>query len=202
MSQLAQFIRSIKGQNYLILDTETTGLNDGEIVQIAIIDHEGIVLVDTLIKPKLPIPADATAIHGITNDMVKESPTWPEISPKIEAILTGQNVLIYNAVYDRKMMHKSAERHSMPKTEWKEIAKFFCVMEAYAEFYGDWNDYRGSYKWQRLSTAAASARHIPNAAHSALGDCITTWHVVKMLLEMNPEDYEDLGRSGGDENEY
>lgn len=56
--------------NYIILDTETTGLdNTAEIVEISVINDQGEVLLDTLIKPTKPIPGDATAIHGITNEM-------------------------------------------------------------------------------------------------------------------------------------
>ena len=51
--------------NCAILDTETTGLyDDAEIVEISIIDENGGVLLDTLVKPLKPIPAEATAIHG------------------------------------------------------------------------------------------------------------------------------------------
>lgn len=38
----------------VILDTETTGLHDAEIVQIAVIDHAGTVLLDTLVNPPHP----------------------------------------------------------------------------------------------------------------------------------------------------
>ena len=64
--------------NCLILDAETTGLGeDAEIVEITIIDTTGKPLINTLVKPSTPIPAEATAIHGITNEMVRHAPTWP-----------------------------------------------------------------------------------------------------------------------------
>ncbi|MCW3664158.1 3'-5' exonuclease, partial [Burkholderia cenocepacia] len=57
--------------NFILLDTETTGLDESaEIVEIAVIDDAGNVLLNTLVKPKHPIPNSATAIHGITNAMV------------------------------------------------------------------------------------------------------------------------------------
>jgi len=189
MSYLAQFIKELKGKPYYILDTETTGLEDGEIVQIAIIDHLKNTILDTLIKPKLPIPADATAIHGIHNSDVASSPIWPDVSPLVREILEGQNIIIYNAVYDRRMMHYSAERHQMPKTDWKELATIHCAMEAYAEYFGQWNEYRGSYRWQRLSLAAASVGYSFDA-HTALADCLATWHVVDMLLGQDIEKVE------------
>ena len=56
-------------------DTETTGLSDeDEIVHIAIVDIDGSVLIDTLVKPSKLIPSEATYIHNITNKMVEYAP--------------------------------------------------------------------------------------------------------------------------------
>jgi DNA polymerase-3 subunit epsilon len=74
----------------LYLDTETTGLRDlDEIVEISILDHDGGVLFDSLVRPTCRIPADAIAIHGITDDMVRDAPRWIDIWPEVEAVLRG-----------------------------------------------------------------------------------------------------------------
>jgi len=80
------------------LDTETTGIspNDG-IIEIAVLDHDGTVLIDTLVKPIGRIPTDATAIHGITNEMVKTASQWDTVWPEVEAIFNNRVVGIYNA---------------------------------------------------------------------------------------------------------
>lgn len=203
MSTLSQFIRELRGQDYLILDTETTGLQTGEIVEICVINQNREILLNTRIKPKLPIPSDASAIHAIYDKDVENSPNFPAISDKLLGILQGHNVIIYNAVYDRKMMHQTAERWEMPKTVWKELAKFYCAMEAFAEYFGDYNSYRGNFRWQKLTTAAAVVNFNNPHAHSALGDCLTTAAVVEMLLKQNPEKYEaENPRHGSDDYEY
>ncbi|MBP1702194.1 MAG: putative exonuclease [Chloroflexi bacterium] len=47
----------------LFLDTETTGLNElAEIVEISIVDYNGITLLDTLVRPRRSIPPDAIRI--------------------------------------------------------------------------------------------------------------------------------------------
>lgn len=180
-TSLAAFKAMLQLGDYVVLDTETTGLDDGEIVQIAIVNSDGLVLLDTLVKPKRPIPMDATRIHGITNDMVANAPTWEFVRDQVYNCLLGRHVVIYNAVYDRKMMHKSSERWGLTKTEWKDIAAFWCAMEAFAEIYGDWNDYRQSYRWQKLSTAAAHYGIEQTDAHTALADCLTTLAVCKAM---------------------
>lgn len=174
MTTLTDFKAMLQREDWLVLDTETTGLHEGEIVQIAIVDKAGNVLLDVLVHPHQAIPASATAIHGITNDMVEDAASWIFVRPEVERLLKGRHVVIYNAVYDRKMMHKSSERWNLPKTEWKEIATFWCAMEAFAEEYGDYNEYRGSYRWQKLSKAAGYYNIQQNNAHTALDDAETT----------------------------
>jgi len=186
MRYLNRFCQTIvDAEYYLILDTETTGLNDGEICQLAVIDCTGKIMLDTFVKTKNPIPLQATSIHGITDTMVKDAPTWCEISPKLEDLLRDNLVVIYNAVYDRKMMHKSAECWELPKVDWKSFVRFECAMEAYAEHYGAWNDYHGSYRWQKLSVAAASESVLVENAHNALGDCLMTLGVVTAMIKSN-----------------
>jgi len=180
------FEEVIKSGNFLILDTKTTGLEEGEIVKIAIIDSGGLVLIDTYIKPVQPIPADATRIHGITDEMVKDAPTWREIAPVVVGILNTRHVVVYNAVYDRKMMHKTADRNGMEKIEWKGVATFWCAMEAYAKFWGEWNSYRHNYKWQSLTNACRQQRLEVKDAHTALGDCLMTLALVRKMIDGRP----------------
>src|SRR3982750_387678 len=55
-----------KPRSYVYLDTETTGLfGDVRIVDVAIVDDAGEVLVDTLVDPGIPIPVETSRIHGI-----------------------------------------------------------------------------------------------------------------------------------------
>ena len=79
------FYETIAARNFCVLDTETTGLKDAEICQIAIIDHTGEVLFNTLVKPVKPIPSDAVRVHGITNEQVQNAPSWAEVAPKVVA---------------------------------------------------------------------------------------------------------------------
>jgi DNA polymerase-3 subunit epsilon len=57
----------------VVLDTETTGLgHDAEIIEIAIIcAFSGKTFINTLVKPRNPIPPSATAIHGKCRRVIK-----------------------------------------------------------------------------------------------------------------------------------
>lgn len=171
--------------NFLVLDTETTGLERGEIVQIAVIDPDGKPLLYSYVKPAFDIPHDATRVHGITDAHVMGAPSWAQISAALLDIVRGRELVIYNAVYDRKMMHQSAERAGIPKTDWKTVAPNHCAMLAYAEFIGAWNDYRGSYRWHKLTDAALACDVPVAAAHDALGDCMMTLGVIRFMCGVN-----------------
>lgn len=180
---LTTFKELIRSGDYVILDTETTGLDSGEICQIAIINSAGDTIIDTLVKTAKPIPSDASRIHGIYDSDVADAPTWPLIAPRVREILTGCNVVVYNAVYDRKMLHKTNEAWNLEKVDWKEFSRWWCAMEMFAEVYGEWNDYRQSYRWQKLVTAARYYDLPTEGAHSALADCKMTLGVVKAMCD-------------------
>ncbi len=168
-------------RNCLVLDTETTGLDDkAEIIEIAVIDATGKVLLNTLVKPSKPIPAEATAIHGITDEMVKDAPTWPEVNPQLCSLISGKTIAIYNAEYDLRLLEQT-DRIWKVTPKISVTPQIVCAMHEYAEFYGQKSD-RGGYKWQKLTAAAEQQGVIiEGTPHRALYDCLTTLGVIKAM---------------------
>ncbi len=159
----------------VILDTETTGLGpDAEIVQIAVIDAAGITLLDTLVRPTRSIPPDATRVHGITDAMVAEAPTFAELAPLLYSLIGGRRVVIYNASYDMRLLRQTAVATKAGK--WPGLTAD-CAMNAYSEWVGDWSEYHGNYRWQRL----------PGGDHSALGDARATLAVLRVMAATWPD---------------
>lgn len=52
----------------------------------------------TLVNPGIPIPPETTAIHGITDEMVKDKPTFKELFPFVKEFIKDTDVLTYNGI--------------------------------------------------------------------------------------------------------
>lgn len=163
-------------QSFVIFDTETTGLHQAEIVQAAVIDQDGAVLFDSLVRPEHPNQllergddgVCAADIHGLTPDQLVDAPPFPAIYPALHDALAGRTVIIYNADFDRGVLQSNCDAHNLPMPEMKE---WVCAMKLYARYYGEWSRYWRDFRWQRL----------PGGDHSALGDCRATLALVKNL---------------------
>lgn len=189
---------------YIVLDTETTGLNaaEDEILQVSIIDNEGAVLFDSYIKPTQHTEwAEAERIHHITPEMVADAPTIAEVMPEINDILNRYDKIVgYNLKFDKAFLENNGAEFL--STEYADVMKMF------APIYGEWNDQRGSYKWQKLTIAADYygydwSEH--KEAHNSLGDCYATLHVYKGINEViknQKSEYMLLGRLQMDCNYY
>jgi DNA polymerase III subunit epsilon len=152
---------------YYILDTETTGLHNPEIVELAIIDIEGNMIINQRFCPTCGVEPGASAIHGLTNATLAKCPNWHVVADKLEDILLERKLLIYNFDYDRGAITNTYRNHNLRPP----LIDGDCVMHWYSQFVGDFNDYRRVYRWQKL----------PGGDHSAIGDCIATLEVIKRM---------------------
>jgi DNA polymerase III epsilon subunit-like protein len=153
------------GAEPVFLDTETTGLHyyqGDDIVEIAIVSQSGEVLLNSLVNPGRPIPGDATAIHGITDQMVEDAPTIQELMPRIVEALRGKVLVVYNVEFDWNFLPDEAQSVVIGKA---------CVMKRFAQWYGEKNEYYGGWRWQKLGHAAEIIGHKPEGEmHRALAD--------------------------------
>ena len=173
--------RSILQGNPLFFDTETTGLHKtAEIIEIGVVDADGKAVLESFVRPRRRIPADATAVHGISNEMVMNAPTWAELWPRIERLFAGRSVGIYNADFDLRMIRQSHALNSLP---WETIGgNAFCVMKLYARFYGELQGQRNA-RWQSLKNAGLQCGiPLPNS-HRAVDDAQLTCALVHYMAK-------------------
>ena len=167
-----QTARKVLDARPVYLDTETTGLeNSDEIIEISIVDDEGQILFESLVKPSQPIPYSATRIHGITNEEVENARNWPVIWPQVRSVLFGRLVVMYNEGFDMRMMQQSHTRYRLP---WKERINTFDLLKLYAEFRSEWDPKRRSYRYHSLANAGQQCGiDLPNA-HRTTADSLLT----------------------------
>jgi len=171
--QAVQTARQVLQAKPVFLDTETTGLgNTDEIIEIAIVDVEMNILVDSFVKPSKanqPIPAASTAIHHITDDMVQSAPAWPILWSQIRTYLVGKVIVAYNSDFDMRLMRQSHTQHGFTL---KDPLQPYDLMKLYAQFHGVWDSNRRSWKNFTLDEAGkTSGISLPNA-HRSLADTL------------------------------
>lgn len=189
INQAAQWM----GLKPVFLDTETTGLDgNAEICDIAVIDFDGVVLFETLVKPSQPIPAEAGDIHGITDAMVKHAPRFEQVLDRLDKVLQGRTVVIYNSAFDTRLISQSCASPfhwwwlprdgESARDFYSRPARWHCAMNAYAQYNGDWNDYHQSYRWVKLESAALACDiALPAVLHRARVDAELTRQVVMYM---------------------
>lgn len=134
-----------------IIDTETTGLDavQNELLQVSIIDSEGNIMFDSYFRPCASSWDDARAVNGISPDMVQDAPRISDRIAEINGILASAGTIIgYNTSFDLDFL----ENNGLILPEDVEIID---VMQDFAHIYGEWSEYHGGCKWQKLTTAAA-----------------------------------------------
>ena len=139
--------------NTVYLDAETTGLHESdEIVELTIINDDGNILLNTLVKPvNHTYWPGAERVHGISPMDVRYAPTQKQISGKIRDVVRDTRVVIYNAPYDSQYL-----------PELEEAAEVRCAMREFAE----WN----KSKWINLTNATKIVGYEWEGAHRALAD--------------------------------
>ncbi len=109
-----------------VIDTETTGKDPARgdrIVEIAVVTFQGSAVVDrfgTLVNPGIPIPAEAAAVHGITDDKVKGQPRFEQVAARVVELLRGRIAVAYNAGFDRSFLYAEMRRAGIPPTRTRE----------------------------------------------------------------------------------
>ena len=113
--------RAIQQRDYALVsfDLETTGLDSrsDQIIEAALViskpngetEH-----VSTLIKPSCRIPLSSQLIHQITDEMVADAPTFPEVHQQFNSVMSSAVVIAHNAEIDLAFWHAECRRHQLP----------------------------------------------------------------------------------------
>ena len=163
------------------IDLETTGINvsTDKIVEIAIVKimPDGTKQVKRkLVNPEMAIPKAASEIHGISDEMVKEAPTFKQIANEIKQFIELSDLAGYNSNrFDIPMLNEEFLRAGISvdieSRKLLDVQKVYHMME------------------QRTLSAAYKFYCNKNLedAHSAEADATATWEVLEAQLEKYPQ---------------
>ena len=138
----------------IVFDLETTGLDfqKDRIIQIAIIKkypgtNKKPLEVVRYVNPGFKIPPEAVAIHGITDEDVKDAKTFKEMAPGIAKFIKGCDVVGYNSNrFDVPFLQTAFERaeiyDALNNVEFIDVFNLYCkfnprtLSQAYADYCG------------------------------------------------------------------
>ncbi|MFZ7343552.1 DNA polymerase III subunit epsilon [Avibacterium volantium] len=113
---------SLIPERQIVLDTETTGMNqfgahyEGHcIIEIGAVElinrkYTGRKL-HLYIKPDRPVDPEAIKVHGITDEMLADKPSFSEVAQEFIEFIQGAELLIHNAPFDVGFMDYEFEKH-------------------------------------------------------------------------------------------
>ena len=162
---------------YVVFDTETTGLNAAEhtIIEVAAVKMKGAEIVDQwteLIDPQLEIGPKTTEITGITNEMLRGQETLDVVLRKFKEF-TGDAVLVaHNAEFDKAFINACAKRIGMEP--WNNA--FLDTLPLARMMYKGMRNYR-------LGTLAKKFNVELINAHRALDDTVALAHIFQQMLK-------------------
>lgn len=165
-------------ENYVVFDLETTGIRQGfdkiiEISAVRVRNHKVADQYSTLVNPQMHIPGAATAVNGITDEMVNDAP-GTEVAVRGFMDFIGDDVLVGHNIHTFDM-------------------NFICdaAMKAFGTEIA--NDY--------IDTLYLSRKCLPQLPHHRLADVSEYFHIStagahRALNDciMNQECYERLGK--------
>lgn len=163
------------------IDLETTGISitNDRIIEIAIVKiaADGTRLVKRkLINPGMPIPAGSTAVHGITDEMVKDAPSFKQVANECKQFMDHCDIGGYNSNrFDIPMLIEEFLRagieFSTEGRKFVDVQKIFHKME------------------ERTLSAAYKfyCQKILEGAHSAEADAQATYEILEAQVTRYPQ---------------
>lgn len=168
----------ISKETFICLDCETTGLDvkQDRVIEAAAIRFDFSTIheeIDHLIDPECLIPEASTAIHHITDEMIKGKPKIKEILPQLLKLIGNHIIIGHGIGFDIEIIAQAAERAGVPCT----IRNNRCIDTLrMARHYGE----------SPINSLEQLRKHfnIPQeGAHRAMSDVIVNIAVFKYLAK-------------------
>lgn len=175
---------------FVVLDLETTGFGayaGDEIVQFALIEYEGLAATGreycSLVRPSIPIPPTATAVHGIDDRIVSDAPSIADVIDKILNFLDESVIVGHHVAFDLRFLNRVTQRELFCRLPHPVIDTMLLYLS-----------HSGRLGHYELEDVAASCGVTPGKRHDARGDAVTAGRIFARMAAPAAE----AGRSAGE----
>lgn len=161
--------RLVQREDWLVVDVETTGLDDSaEIVEIGAIGPRGETILDLLVRPNRSLDHFSSRIHGLEAATLDHAPSFGAVYALVTRKLTGRHVVAYNAEFDQRVLGNACRRAGFNPVN--------CVWECAMARYEQWRGFRAS-----LATACEIEGIGTHQRHRALPDALLVWQLLRNM---------------------
>ena len=163
-------------QRFVAIDLETTGLDPR---RDAIVSLAAIPFLDgaptagyvTLVDPGRPIPPESTAIHGLTDGMVRGAPPLERVLRGAEPVIDGAVLVGHNVGFDAAVLARARRARGLPRLR----NHIVDTLGLAASLHPQWRDFSLERIAERLDVEVV-------ARHTAEGDALTAGRILVALL--------------------
>lgn len=114
---------------FIIFDVETPNYRCNRMSAIGItVLEDGVVTNEFsfLINPETDFDAFNIRLTGIDEELVRDAPTFPELWPQIEPLMSSGLLVAHNAVFDLGVLKKCLDYYEI---DWKPYARYLCTVQ-------------------------------------------------------------------------
>lgn len=179
----------------VVVDTETTGIKPGgnDIIEVSAIkygpDFTPVSCFTSLCKPRKPIPAEATEVNNITDEMVADAPPFALIASAFSEFIAGCNVVGHNLPFDLQFLYISGVELP-PKAKYYDtldLAKKVLTKYGAKKYNHKNGEYEEAEDWDvydyKLETLCEYYGIYRSNAHRSLSDSYATGLLFQKLID-------------------
>lgn len=171
----------LNNTDYLILDTETTGLQkDDEVIELAIIDFTGKEIYHSMYEPQKDVHWAASKVSKLTKKKLIGSPKFMDEWSRIVELIDNKKLIAHNATFDYQLIKQTLERYDLDKNDADKIFVGYIDSMDLAKKYISSSNYK-------LETLCEKLGIEDEQKHRATYDCLM---VLEMLRALEQSEYE------------
>ncbi len=174
MAPLTQTAVPMLTQSLIFLDLETTGMTatHDRITEIGLVEVVGGAFVRSwsqLVNPQKSIPPFIQSLTGITNELVKDAPTFEQLAPGLLERLQGKLLIAHNARFDYGFLKNEFGRLDLAYR-----SRVLCTAKLSRKLFPE-------HRRHNLDSLIERHRLSCSARHRALGDAEVLWQFLQKI---------------------